>query len=272
MRSGPANCATCGAPILPGDSVCPFCGVVAGPPPHYGASPEPSSAVRFESAPGSPDPALVGSGPPPWETRRDHGFLAALWLTWRESVFRPVPFFRQLPPRAGLGPALGYAALLSAVALLFSLYWGLVEGALSGGQAEEPLILLIGGLVMALFSLAVMLPVSLGLLFLAAGVLHVSLMIVGAGRRGFEATFRALAYSAGPAAFAILPFFGSLLSLVWGTVLIYIAVREVQRTTSGRAALGFLLPFVGLLAFVLILGFLVAALIGTADTAPAAGS
>ncbi len=263
--------------MLPGDSVCPFCGEVVGPPPHYGVSSDPGSAsatatVSDASAPPASDPSLTATAPPPWEARQEHGFWAALWMTWRESVLRPIPFFRGLPPRGGLGPAIGYAVLVSAVGLLFSLYWGLLEGVLSGGQEEEPLVLLIGGLVMALVSLAVMLPVLLGVLFLAAGVLHVSLMIVGAGRRGFEATFRAIAYSSGPAAFAILPFFGSMLSLVWGTVLLYIAVREVQRTTNGRAALGFLLPFIGLVAFVLVLGFLVALVLSTADLTLPAGS
>jgi hypothetical protein len=80
---------------------------------------------------------------------------------------------------------------------------------------------------------------------------------VGAGRFGYEATFRATAYSSGPAAFAIFPFFGPLLGLVWGSVLLYIGVREVQRTSNGRAAAGFLLPvvlfvFLGVLAALLL--------------------
>jgi hypothetical protein len=90
-------------------------------------------------------------------------------------------------------------------------------------------------------------------------------MVVGAGRQGFEATFRAVAYACGPAVFAIVPFFGPLLSLVWGMVLVFVAVREVQRTTNVRASLGFLVPFLAFLVFVVVVSVVFGLLLGSME-------
>ncbi len=207
----------------------------------------------------------MGTEPPPWEAKRAYGFWNALWLTWRDSVFRPVQFFRGLSPRTGLGPALGYAVLLAVVALVFNLYWALIEGTLATGQDEGALALGLDSFVMLIVWLVFVIPLYVGLLFALVALLHVSFVIVGAGRRGFEATFRAVAYASGPAAFAIFPFFGPLLGTVWGTVLLFIAVREVQRTSNGRAVVGFTLPLIALLALFFLLALLLSLLMAVAD-------
>jgi hypothetical protein len=204
--------------------------------------------------PGRQDPALVATEPPPWERWRRLGFSTALWLTWRDSVFRPVRFFRRLPPRSGFGPAIAYLVIVTVIGFFFSFYWGTVQGAVSGASEGELGVTLLGGLVTVVFGLALAVPLYVALLFVIVAVVHVGFMVVGAGRRGYEATFRAMAYASGPAAFAVFPFFGPILSGVWGMVITYIAVREVQRTTNGRATLGFLVPFLALTVFVFFLG------------------
>jgi hypothetical protein len=202
--------------------------------------------------------AAAGTVVPAWEDRRTYGVWASLFITWRESVFRPVEFFRTLPPRGGIGPALGFAVLFSTLGLIMNIYWGTVQSALAGSAEEGLGILLLGGMFVALLWLAFVLPVYVGLLFAMAGVLHVCFMAVGAGRRGFEATFRAIGYSSGPAAFAIFPFFGPLITVVWGTVVLFIGMREVQRTTNGKATLAFLLPLFALILFSILLAIVLA--------------
>lgn len=277
MSPKPANCPRCSAPLQPSDEACPFCGrpieqgspgeealrppppqtppaagsSAAAPPLEMGTAPHP----RVGTAP-SPDVAGVATAAPAWERRREFGFFTALWLTWRDSVFRPVAFFRHLPPRAGYGPPLGFTILVTVLGLFFSFYWGTIEEAVSGTLERGLFVELIVGLVTLLFGLALAIPLYLGLLFASAAMIHLGFRIVGAGRRGYEATFRAVAYASGPATFSVFPFFGPLLALVWGMVVIYIAVREVQRTTNARATLGFLLPFLVVLAFFLLLGVL----------------
>ncbi len=276
MSSAPSDCPSCGAPLLPGDALCPFCGEVMAPvlpgrettapqvepgfvaPPISGPPPETTAEARSTE---SIDTAA--SEAPPWESRAAYGFWRALWLTWYDSVFRPVQFYRKLPPRGGIGPALGFTVLLTAFAILSNAYWATVQGALTGAQEGGALLVVGGSILVALIWLAFVVPVYVALLFAMAGVLHLSFMVAGAGRRGFEATFRGIAYSSGPAAFAIFPFFGALLTLVWGTVVLFIAMREVQRTTNGRATLAFLLPLIAFTVFIIILTVILALILAS---------
>lgn len=272
MSTEPLVCTYCGGPLIPGDNICPFCGELVRPgpqppfpepfaPPPVGApapGPAPAEPVAPPPPPSEGQIAAAGTEVPAWEDRKTHGFWASLWITWRESVFRPVGFFRTLPPRGGLGPALGFAVLFSTLGLIMNIYWATVQSALSGSAEEGLGVLLLGGLFVALLWLAFAVPLYVGLLFAIAGILHVCFMAVGAGRRGFEATFRAIGYSSGPAAFAIFPFFGPLISVVWGTVVLFIGMREVQRTTNGKATLAFLLPLFALILLSVLLGILLA--------------
>jgi hypothetical protein len=198
---------------------------------------------------------------------RTHGFWSALWLTWRDSVFRPVHFFRRLPPRGGYGPALGFSVLLTAIALVFNFYWSTIETLLAGGGEEGMLVLIFGNLVMLLIGGGFLLALYIGLLYVIVATVHVGFMVVGAGRMGYQATFRAIAYSSGPAAFAIFPFFGPFLSMVWGSVVVYIAIREAQRTTNSRAALGFLMPLIAFTVFFMFLAIVFALILSTTDFA-----
>jgi len=274
MKEESSNCPRCSAPLLASDEVCPFCrypltagasfeDAAAPPPPLEASLLEPAPAPEPAVVGPAPDVAAVATEPPPWERWRQFGFFTALWLTWRESVFRPVEFFRRLPPAAGYGPPLGFTLIVTVFGLFFSFYWSTMEGAVSGTLERGLAVELVGGVVALVFTLALVIPLYVGLLFASVAIIHVGFLIVGAGRRGYEATFRAVAYASSPVAFAVFPFFGPLLSLAWGMVLIYIGVREVQRTTNGRATLGFLIPFLAVLALVILLGLLLALALGS---------
>ena len=213
-----------------------------------------------------------------WERRRELGFWTALWATWRDSVFRPIPFFRTLAARGTIGTALSYFVLVAAVGLFFNLYWGTFESLLTGSLddalgpdlgltltgAQRAALLIVGTGVAFVF----MLLLYIAGLFFTAGIVHVGFAIVGAGRQGFEGTVRALAFSAGPLVFLVFPFFGQLVALVWMTVVIFIAMREVQRTTNGRATVGFLLPAIALGVLLGFAMFLFALLLTTAELGP----
>jgi len=273
MSNVPSSCPRCSAPLRASDEVCPFCGHVTtqavdpdAPPPPPPLEPPPPPPV--EEAPpiqGAVGVESAGTAPVAWESWRKLGFFSALWITWKDSVFRPVEFFRKMAPKGGIGPALAYAVLITIVGMFFSLYWSSVEAALGGTGDEGLLVTLVGSLVTLLFMMAFVIPLYVGALFVMVAIVHVGFMIVGAGRRGYEATFRAVAYASSPGAFAIFPFFGPYLSMVWGMVLLYIGVREAQRTTNARATLGFLMPLLAFLVFVIILGILFELLIRSVD-------
>ncbi len=219
---------------------------------------EPAESLPRELLGSSSGGPPTGAGPA-WEDRPAHGFWAALWHTWRDSVFQPVPFFRVLPPRGGIGPALGYWFIITAISAFFSVYWGVLESVLSG--EESAAVLITSGAVFYLVAL----PINIGALFVSAAIVHVGFFVAGAGRQGFEATFRALAYSSGPWVFAIFPFFGLLLGFIWSPVVMFIGLREVQRTTNGRTTLGLLIPLAGFTLLFFLLFIILALLIQMTD-------
>ncbi len=274
MSNVPSSCPRCSAPLRAADEICPFCGHVttrpadpdAPPPPPPLEPPPPPPPVEEVASPAtSAGVDDAGAAPLAWENWRALGFFTAFWYTWRDSVFRPVEFFRKMPPKGGIGPALGYAVLITLVGMFFSLYWSSVEAALGGTGEDGLLVTLVGSLVTLLFMMAFIIPLYVGALFVMVAIVHVGFMIVGAGRRGYEATFRAVAYASSPAALAVFPFFGPYLSLVWGTVLLFIAVREAQRTTNARATLGFLMPLLAILVFLVVLGIVFEVLLRSLD-------
>jgi hypothetical protein len=48
-------------------------------------------------------------------------------------------------------------------------------------------------------------------------------------------------------------------------VLVFVAVREVQRTTNVRASLGFLVPFLAFLVFVVVVSVVFGLLLGSME-------
>lgn len=83
--------------------------------------------------------------------------------------------------------------------------------------------------------------------FAAGAFLHVCLMVAGGASGGFEATFKALAYSHGATApLLVVPFCGGLLHLVWLSVVLVVALVEWHRTSTARVVLGLSLPVIPL--------------------------
>ena len=265
MSDAENDCPRCGATLRPQDEACPFCGhQPGGPGPEPLVPPEiPPPESRGPWAVGAADPAASGqaTAPTPWEDRSRFGIAPALWLTWRESVFRPVPFFRRLPPRGRLGAALSYLLSFVLLGAVAGYYWGYVEALLAGGYAGGEPLLGVQHIFALLARLVVLLPIYLALLFAATAMLHLGYRIAGAGGHGLEATFRAVSYAHGPAAFALFPFFGSWVAMIWGGVLVFIGTREIQRTTNGRAAAAFVLPVAAALLLLLFLVILISLLI-----------
>lgn len=185
--------------------------------------------------------------PSPWEERDQLGFFNALFETWKRSTFHPTDFFSTLAP-GSVGPAWGYAVLLSIPSAILTVFGLSLMG---GGDVWREAG--IGVLPLAL-GLAVLTTVSV---WITSAVLHLCALITGASSQGFDATFRAVAYSTGPTVFAWIPLIGGV-SGVWVIVLEVIALQHLQRTTRGRAILAVLLPVIA----IAVCGCLFAVLLG----------
>lgn len=185
----------------------------------------------------------------------------ALGHTWWRSVFQPRTFYRNMPPRAAIGPVLVYYLGLGVLAEGIQLFWSTVLGSLGDQTAWLERLGLAGSA--AAWSPAVGFLLSplylLVSLFVAAGVTHLLLRILAAGSGGFNVTLRTFAFSYGPALFRVLPVLGTLVGSVWMIVVVIIGLREGHATSGARAAAAVLLPLVGLAFLYLLMLLLLAA-------------
>ena len=185
------------------------------PPPPLGAT----GSVETWSE--SPNP-VIDSQEPAWEQREQLGPFPAMMQTIRAVLFRPVQTFACLKHTGGLTSPLLYAlilnttlyaltGLISLISLLmmtpqeFMSGWQLIQEQFQSIQELYPGFQLpaqpfftksfyeyyIGG--------SILLWPLIGMIgyFLGAGLMHLSLMMVGGARRPFETTFRTSCYLCG---------------------------------------------------------------------------
>jgi hypothetical protein len=105
--------------------------------------------------------------------------------------------------------------------------------------------------------------VGLVVVYLAAALFHLVLLVFKGAPRGFDATLTVVGYASGLALLLALPGCGSPVYLVWFAVVAIVGLGEAQRCGSGKAAVAVLAPAILLCACACVgLGSFVAAVSG----------
>jgi hypothetical protein len=259
------RCTNCGQPMEPGDKFCKNCGQPFAE--HRSEEPPslqpPIPPVPPQMPPIGEQPPL--GAPPPsdgkyvaWEDRQKVGFFEGMWQTWQESVFNPEKFYSHLPSRGGLGNPLLYALIILWIGTIIDqaykiIFSGFFHGLMSRFMPSSELPNLFALRTGLSFINMIIAPIFIIMgLFILSGIYHLIFMIFGWAKRDFEATFRAVAYSAGPAILFIVPFCGSIVGWVWSAVLTIIGLKIMQETTGGKAALVYFLPAILCCCFICI--------------------
>lgn len=192
---------------------------------------------------GGAGPEEPGPVTPSWERRAEIGLTSALFKTIGEVLVDPVNTFRHMPVTGGLGGPLLFAVLLGTVGVIFQAFYnmmgfGLQMMSTTMGVEEVGMNVLLTLIMMILSPILV----TVGT-FIGAGILHLFLMLFGGANRGFEATFRVIAYVGGATAlFNAIPICGGLILFVWSTVCEVIGAKEAHQTTTWQALLAVLTP------------------------------
>src|SRR5262249_23459518 len=83
--------------------------------------------------------------------------------------------------------------------------------------------------------------IPLGIL-IAAGVVHLFLLILGVGEGAYADTLKAECYSNGPLFLSIVPICGSVGGIIWALVILVIGLTVVHRISAGKALAAVVLP------------------------------
>ncbi|MFN4180552.1 MAG: YIP1 family protein [Armatimonadota bacterium] len=189
----------------------------------------------------------MGNLPPFEDWEAYGGFFPALVKTWIGACFRPAEFFRSVGNSQDLPPALLFGVLLGWISILVWSLWALVFQASflpMTHQEEMATHRPIDGVNMFLYA------DLFGWLFALLGILvggliiHLFLMIFGGANQGLTMTLRVISYAYAPLIFAIVPFVGSCVALIWLPALAIIGLAAAHRTDIWRAALAILVPTV----------------------------
>ena len=227
---------------------------------------EMSAAWGFELTPSQSieeDATPPPASEPAWERRSEVGFFVALYQTIRAVLFHPGKTFSKLSTTGGLLTPLFYYAMMSMVAfaavLLYQLPAILKNPTLLSSQLEgishqkliagfaavwllSPLFFMIG-------------------IFVSSGLTHLSLKIIARTKEPFAATFRTMCYSMGSASiFQLLPFFGGIVSAIWGVIAYSIGLKKVHRISGWRIFCAILLS-VALFIIFYLGAFLIASIV-----------
>ena len=185
----------------------------------------------------------------PWEHREQLGFFKAFIDTVSLLITKPTEAFTLMKREGGLADPLLFGLIGGTAGTIVSLLFQLALQSLMG--ARQGLVDIFGIWVVVAFLVLSPVLVVCGL-FIASGLLHVCLMMLGGANRSFETTFRVVAFSTGATQlFNIIPFCGGYVGAIYNIVLECIGLREAHGTTTGKALLAIFLPMIvccGLLA------------------------
>ena len=173
--------------------------------------------------------------------------METFWETVKLILGAPDQAFARMRRTGGFGNPMGFITSGLVVGQVAqTLYWGLLGLVLALAFAPEPeaiatIAIWIGiGVARDLF--AAVMAGTIGT-FIGAAIWHVIFLIFGAGRGGFEGTYRILAFVNGAAyTLGLIPIVGPLIGAIYSIVLMIHAVTHTHEVSGGRAAAAVLLP------------------------------
>jgi len=165
-------------------------------------------------------------------------------------LLEPGAFFRAMPVAGGIASPLLYGVVIGwiglAAAAFYQAIFRSVVGSSWGALGDRPEIAAVLGWVESWAGFVAQVVfggvfVVIGL-FVAAGILHLMLLLLGGARRGFEATFRVVSFSQATSVLFLLPFCGQAIGAVWCLVLYVLGLAQAHQIGHGKAAAAVLLP------------------------------
>jgi hypothetical protein len=184
--------------------------------------------------------------------------------TTRQVLTEPTAFFRRMSVTGGLGSPLLYGVIAGWIGLTAAAFYQAIWGSIVGrgfmpwvpeaGRLPELVDwlgswaafagqVIFGGVAVVIMT------------FIAAGIVHLMLLLLSGARGGFEATFRVVCYAQATSLLLLVPFCGFPVAVVWRVVAYVIGLAQAHGIGYGRALAAVLLPIVAVCCCCAGLGF-----------------
>jgi len=214
--------------------------------------------------PESPPPASGAAGGLPWEEREKRGFFQSLSDTMGLFVSRPAEAWARTRESGDfLSPFLFGTLVAWFSFVIHRLVGRIFTLPMLPGSFGRRLGAMEGYTAVGFFLHVILSPIFIAIaLFVAAAILHVCCLIVGAlaaSRSGFEGTFRVVAYSEIASLAGIIPVVGGVIAIIWWIVLAVMGVQRLHRTSQGKALAAVFIPIILCCGGIFLLGILAGA-------------
>jgi hypothetical protein len=223
-------CSNCGTTLEPDAILCTTCGF------------DLRTGQTFDGQTAGAEDAGVRTGPP-WENRSHLGFFSALFQTVKGVLLSPTATFSDMRVEGGVGSPLLFAVIFGTIpmVLVILLQMPLLAMGPTARAGGMPIV----AVVVAVLVAVIMAPVSVAIgLFINSAITHLCLMLVGGAKKGFEATFRVLAYTTGATSLlGMVPCIG-MVAGIWYFVCEVIGLSKAHEISTGRALIAVLLPLI----------------------------
>ncbi len=174
----------------------------------------------------------------------EKGYLSSLWKEFKEVIFSPTSFFSK-NREISIKDAFAFGITTGSIGSMFSFFWKLF-------LLEEKFPSIINMLkntdyfrsidIMIFFSFLII-PIVVGLgIFVYSLLLHFSLVLFGAAKKGLGATLLVVCYSQAPEIFSFFPMLGSIVASVWRIYIQISGLKCVHETSYARVILSFIVP------------------------------
>jgi hypothetical protein len=216
----------------------------------FGTPPPPPP---FPTTPMQP-PMGPGRNGPAWEA--ESGPAVQRFIDTAKAVLLdPANTFGTMRREGGLQNPLIYYVIGAVLGSIGSILWQSIGMGMPMGRGGAGASLGIG--------LFIFIPlVYLVSVFIASGIYHVLLGLLGGRNFPFETTFRVVAYSVGSTLpLAIVPFCGGAIGGIWGMICTIVGLAQAQETSTGKAAAAVLIPVVICCGLVMLFWAAIAALV-----------
>ncbi len=171
----------------------------------------------------------------PWEQRSELGLWQGLCQTMKGVLFSPENLFNSMPHKGGFIEPLAFGLLFGSLGSMFALFWQVffLSTRLRSMLGDFNLGHLTLGILFAVTIILIPFFVVLGM-FLWSAIWHLLLLIVGGANKGYEATFRVVAYSRATQIWLLIPFIGGVICWIWQLVVQIIGFRNTHETSYAR--------------------------------------